>query len=71
MVHYPIIVILLIIITIIIIIIIFIIIISCCGDGSERHAEGGRTTQKANVYLGDSWTSQPEQVLTFSLVKCH
>ena len=23
---------------------------------------GGQTTQKANMYLGDCWTSQPEQV---------
>ena len=32
---------------------------------------GGQTTQKANIYFGDFGTSQPEQVLTFSLVKYH
>ena len=32
---------------------------------------GGQTTQKAKMYLGDFWTPQPEQVLTFSLVKYH
>ena len=36
------------------------------GKSSERHS--GQTTQKANTYLGAFWTSQPEQVLTFSLV---
>ena len=25
---------------------------------------GGQTTRKVNIYLGDFWTSQPEQVLT-------
>ena len=29
---------------------------------------GGQTTQKAKLYLGDLWTSQPEQVLPFSLM---
>ena len=41
------------------------------GKSSERHAEGGQTTQKANMYLGDFCTSQPEQVLTFSLMTYH
>ena len=32
---------------------------------------GGQTTQKAEICLGYFWTSQPEQVLTFSLMICH
>ena len=38
------------------------------GKSSESLAEGGQTTQKAKVCFGDVWTSQPEQVLTVSLV---
>ena len=41
------------------------------GKSSERQADGGQTTQKANIYLGDFWTSQPEQVVTFSLMTYH
>ena len=39
--------------------------------GEEQQGEpcrGGQTTQKTKIYLGDFWTSQPEQVLTFSLM---
>ena len=32
----------------------------------RRALEGGQTTEKANIYLGDVWTSQPEQVSTLS-----
>ena len=31
----------------------------------------GQTTQKANMYLGDFWTSQPEQVVTFFFMNYH
>ena len=33
--------------------------------------EGVQTTQKAKIYLGGVWTSQSDQVLTFSLMKYH
>ena len=32
-----------------------------------RDMQRGQTAQKANTYLGDFWTSQPEQVLKLSL----
>ena len=32
-----------------------------------RAMKGGQTTQKAKLYLGGFWTSQPEQFLTPSL----
>jgi len=37
------------------------------GKSRERHAEGGQTTQKAEISLRDVWTSQPEQLLPFPL----
>ena len=38
------------------------------GRAAGRHAEGAsQSTQKANIYLGDFRTSQPEQLLMFSL----
>ena len=40
------------------------------GRSNERHAEGA-TTQKANMYLGEFFTYQPEQVLTFDRMKDH
>ena len=36
-----------------------------------RAMKGGQTTQKANIYLGDVWTSQSEQFLVFPLVRNH
>ena len=45
--------------------------VSIDSTRSRKTCRGGQTTQKANIYLGDFWTSQPEHVLMFSLVKYH
>ena len=41
------------------------------GKSSETHAEGARPPGRRTYILGDLWTSQPEQVLTCSLMKYH
>ena len=41
------------------------------GKSKSEPCRGGQTTQKGNKYLGDVWTSEPEQVLTLSLIKYH
>ena len=41
------------------------------GKSSERRSEGARPPRRQNMHLGDFWASQPEQVLTFSLMKYH
>ena len=43
----------------------------CIREEQCRAMKGGQTAQKANRYLGDFWTYQPEHVLTFSLMKYH
>ena len=39
----------------------------CSGKSGERRAEGARAPRR-QTYLSDVWTSQPEQVFTFSLM---
>ena len=43
----------------------------CQGRAVRAMQRGGQTTQKAKTYLGDFWTSRPEHVLSFSLMKYH
>ena len=38
------------------------------GKRSAEPWKGARPSPKAKTYLGDVWTSQPEQVLMFSLM---
>ena len=35
------------------------------GEVQGETCRGGQTTQKADIYLGDFWTSQPEQLIVF------
>ena len=43
----------------------------CFREEQWETCRGGQTTQKANIYLGDFWTSLPAQVWTFSLMTYH
>ena len=41
------------------------------GKSSAEPCRGGQTAQKANIYLGEIWTSYSEQFLICSLMKYH